>query len=127
MAGTDLRLANELQLVIPQEPVELVTTEEVEELTLAQYQQAKQALETRRKNLALRLDGRKLQQAVLVMDSMDIILERMISEGNTSMDFKNLSEAYERMSKSLNTISRLDSIDGMGHSARLSLEIKFEG
>lgn len=127
MAENDLRLANELQLVIPQAPVELVSTGEIEELTLAQYQQAKQALETRRKNLALRLDGRKLEQAVRVMDSMDIILERMISEGNTSLDFKNLSEAYERMSKSLNTISRLDSIDGAGHSVRLSLAIEYGG
>lgn len=126
MSETDLRLANELQLVIPQEPVELVTMDEIEELSLSQYQQVKKQLEVRRKNLALRLDGRKLQQAVQVMDAMDTILERMLSGSNTSMDFKNLSEAYERMSKSLNTISRLDSIDGAGHSARLSLEIKFE-
>lgn len=125
MADTDLQLANELQLVIPQEPVELVSTSEIEELTLAQYQQAKQALETRRKNLALRLDGRKLDQAIQVMDSMDIILERMICGDNKSLDFKNLSEAYERMSKSLNTISRLDSIDGAGHSVRLSLAIEY--
>ena len=43
----------------------------------------------------------------------------------TPMDVKFLAEAYEKISKQLQNLTRLDTVDGAGTSAKAALAIKF--
>ena len=135
---SDIELAemiNESAKLESQE-VELVTTEQVEVMSMAQLQDEKQKLASRRSQVMLKLDGRKLDQSVKIMDAMDVALDKMISQctydelGNvvqlSAMDFKFYSDAYKNLSNSLNTVSRLDSVDSGGKAGRVSLKIEFD-
>lgn len=116
--------------------VELVPVEEVEVMSLSKLQEEKQKLAARRNQVMLRLDGRRLDQSVKIMDAMDVALDKMISqttydeEGNgvelSAMDFKFYSDAYKNLSNSLTTVSRLDSVDSGGRAGRVSLKIEFD-
>lgn len=134
----DLELAALIQenTDIANQEVELVPTEEVEIMSLSQLQQEKQQLAQKRNMIMLRLDGRRLDQSIKIMDAMDVALSKMINDfvldddGNpvrmSAMDFKFYSDAYKNLSSSLTTVSRLDSVDSGGKAGRLSLKIEFE-
>lgn len=130
MEDNDLILSKEVEIYNPVNTAEIFEIEELEEMSLTQYQKAKNILTEKRKQLMLQLDSKKLQQASKIIDAMDMTLDRYFSgydkEEVSAADLKFLSEAYRNMLQSLNTISRLDSVDSSGKSARLSLEIQFE-
>ena len=104
---------------------EPVIIEEIEPMTMAQYQYEKNILAERRKQAVLKLDGRKLDQANRVMDAMDVILGRMFQAETTNMDLNFLANAYDKLNKTMSTIVRLDSVDGSGKAQRLALEVQF--
>lgn len=109
---------------------EIVDFEQLEEMSLTEVNRAKKRLSEKKKRLQLQLDGRKLTQATQIMDTMDIVLNRMLdgwsSENVSAADLKYLTEAYKNLLSSLNTISRLDSIDGTGRATRLSIEVRYK-
>lgn len=104
---------------------EPVIIEEIEPMTMAQYQYEKNILAERRKQAILKLDGRKLDQANRVMDAMDVILGRMFQAETSNMDLNFLANAYDKLNKTMSTIVRLDSVDGSGKAQRLALEVQF--
>lgn len=116
--------------------IELIPTEQVEIMSMSQLQEEKQKLAARRNQVMIKLDGKRLDQSIKIMDAMDVALDKMINqcsydeEGNvvelSAMDFKFYSEAYKNLSNSLSTVSRLDSIDSGGKAGRVSLKIEFE-
>lgn len=124
----ELQLAESLIPEVQKVQAELLEPDVLEEMSLTEYNKQKQLLEAKRKHLFLILDGRKLEQAKRIIDSMDMILDR-ISEGYdkevvSAMDLKFLADAYDKMQKSLDRISRLDSLDGDGRAARISIKIE---
>lgn len=124
----ELQLAESLIPEVQKVQAELLEPDVLEEMSLTEYNKQKQLLEAKRKQLSLMLDGRKLEQAKRIIDSMDMILDR-ISEGYdkevvSAMDLKFLADAYDKMQKSLERISRLDSLDGDGRAARISIKIE---
>lgn len=124
----ELQLAESLIPEVQKVQAELLEPDVLEEMSLTEYNKQKQLLEAKRKQLSLILDGRKLEQAKRIIDSMDMILDR-ISEGYdkevvSAMDLKFLADAYDKMQKSLERISRLDSLDGDGRAARISIKIE---
>lgn len=134
----DLELAEIIQESVENknEEVELVSVEQVEMMSMSQLQEEKQKLAARRNEVMLKLDGRRLDQSVKIMDAMDVALSKMINdftfdeEGNpvqmSAMDFKFYSDAYKNLSNSLSTVSRLDSVDTGGKAGRVSLKIEFD-
>lgn len=116
--------------------IELIPTEQVEIMSMSQLQEEKQKLAARRNQVMIKLDGKRLDQSIKIMDAMDVALDKMINQcsydedGNvvelSAMDFKFYSEAYKNLSNSLSTVSRLDSIDSGGKAGRVSLKIEFE-
>lgn len=118
------------------EEVELVPVEQVEIMSMSQLQEEKKKLAARRNEVMLKLDGRRLDQSIKIMDAMDIALANMINnftfdkDGNpiqmTAMDFKFYSDAYKNLANSLSTVSRLDSVDTGGKAGRVSLKIEFD-
>lgn len=121
---------------IESEEIELVPVEQVEVMSMSQLQEEKQKLAARRNQVMLKLDGRRLDQSIKIMDAMDVALDKMINqvsydeEGNvvelSAMDFKFYSDAYKNLSNSLQTVSRLDSVDTGGKAGRVSLKIEFD-
>lgn len=126
----NLSLATSLQDRTEKVKAEIVGLDELEELSLDEVNKAKKQLDSRKKRLQLKLDGRKLKQAEKIMDNMDATLGRMeeqlVSDEMSAQDVKFLSDAYKNMLNSLNTISRLDSIDGTGKATMLSIEVKYK-
>lgn len=118
------------------EEIELVPVEQVEVMSMSQLQNEKQKLAARRNQVMLKLDGRRLDQSVKIMDAMDVALSSMMNnftfdeDGNpvqmTAMDFKFYSDAYKNLANSLNIVSRLDSVDTGGKAGRVSLKIEFD-
>lgn len=116
--------------------VEIVPIEDVEIMSMSQMQHEKQLLAAKRDQVMLKLDGRRLDQSIKIMDAMDVALNNMISsvtydeEGNTvplsAMDFNFYSTAYKNLSSAFNTVSRLDSVDNTGKAGRVSLKIEFD-
>lgn len=121
---------------IQSENIELVSVEKVEIMSISQLQEEKQKLAARRNQVMLKLDGRRLDQSIKLMDAMDVALDKMTNavslteDGEivemSAMDFKFYSDAYKNLSASLNTISRLDSVDTGGKAGRVSLKIEFD-
>lgn len=119
---------------IDNQDVEIVPVEQVEIMSMAQLEDEKQKLAARRQAVMLRLDGRRLEQSVKIMDAMDVALSNMINnftfdeEGNSkalsAMDFKFYSDAYKNLSQTLNTVSRLDSVDSGGRAGRVELRLE---
>lgn len=116
------KILEETRLEAQNEPVII---EEIEPMTMAQYQYEKNILAERRKQAVLKLDGRKLDQANRVMDAMDVILGRMFQAETSNMDLNFLANAYDKLNKTMSTIVRLDSVDGSGKAQRLALEVQF--
>lgn len=127
----NLSLSTELQTRQTEKvTAEIVDLDELEEMSLVEVNKAKKQLSEKKKRLQLQLDGRKLNQATQIMDNMDMALNRMAegwsSDNVSAMDLKFLTEAYKNLLASLNTISRLDSIDGTGRATKLSIEVKYK-
>lgn len=127
----NLSLSTELQARQTEKvTAEIVDLDELEEMSLVEVNKAKKQLSEKKKRLQLQLDGRKLKQATQIMDNMDMVLGRMAegwsSDNVSAMDLKFLTEAYKNLLGSLNTISRLDSIDGTGRATKLSIEVKYK-
>lgn len=133
----ELELAEMIQesAELESEEVELVPVEQVEVMSMTQLQEEKQKLAARRNEVMLKLDGRRLDQSIKVMDAMDVALDKMISQttydedGNPvelgAMDFKFYSDAYKNLSNSLQTVSRLDSVDTGGKAGRINIKIEY--
>lgn len=119
-----------------EQELELVEIEKVEAMTMTEALTAKQELAARRQEVMLKLDERRLTQAVKIMDAMDIALDKMIGQCTytedgdtvemTAMDFKLFTDAYKNMAGILDKVSRLDSVDTGGKSTRISLKIEYE-
>lgn len=122
----DMGLAEQLSLAIPQTAeVEIIEENEIANLSKADYLREKNKLEQTRSLVALRLDGRKLQQVEKILDAMDNCLDGMINPDATAMDMQAYSKAFDNLNKTLATTMRLDTIDGSGTAARLALRVQF--
>ncbi len=106
------------------------------EMTLADENKYKDALTSVRKRMALTLDGRKLKQANVIMDSIETniaimndleVMSRVKDSIQTAMDLKFLTEANEKNFKMLQNLMRLDSVDGQGTSVRIAVAIDTGG
>lgn len=125
----ELALAESLIPNVQKIQAELVEPDVLEAMSISEYNRQKEIIKIKRDQLRLVLDGRKLQQAEKIINNMDMILDR-ISEGFdkeavTSMDLKFLADAYDKQQKSLERISRMDSLNGEGDAALISVEVRF--
>lgn len=105
--------------MVPMEDLELMSAEDC-------YRE-KKLLEEKRRRLSLYIDGEKLEHAKIIIDNTRMILDRMaenlLSKKPSSFDAERYSNAYEKMIKSLERVTRLDSLDGSGTVKRIYLEI----
>lgn len=119
-----------------EQELELVEIEKVEAMTMTEAFTKKQELAARRQEVMLQLDQRRLQQAVKIMDAMDIALDKMINQYTfgengdpvdmSAMDFKFYTDAYKNLAGILDKVARLDSVDMGNKSTRISLKIEYE-
>lgn len=126
----NLELSTGLQSKVERVPAEIVSIDELEEMSLAEVQRAKKQLGERRKRIQLMLDGEKLKQAKQIMSNMSLTLnamtKKLLLDDVPANDVKALANAYSEMVKSLNNVSRLDSVDGTGKAAMLSIEVRYK-
>lgn len=124
----NLSLSTEVKEHIPNVDAELVSLDELEEMTLEDVNRAKKQLSARKQRLQLQIDDRKIKQAENIIDKMDMILDAMtgklLDNDVDAVAVEKLTTAYKNMLGSLNTISRLDSIDGTGRATKLVLEVR---
>lgn len=121
----------ELEIVnSPEEPdgeFQILSLEELELMSAEDCYREKKLLEEKRRRLSLYIDGQKLEQATLLINNMRAILDRMaenlLSNKPSAFDAERYSNAYDKMVKSLERITRLDSLDGSGSVKRIYLEI----
>lgn len=131
----------ELSLATLQGEVEHVEAELVpdfdtyERQSLAVQKKTKEALESKRNAVMISLDNRKLSQAQKIFDGMENIQElfadpeimkKVRLNTRTAMDLKFLSESYAKMLDSMQKLTRLDTVDGQGNPARLSLAVQLK-
>lgn len=113
---------------IPHVSAELVSLDELEEMTLDDVNRAKKQLSARKQRLQLQIDDKKIKQSREIIDKMEMILNAMTvkltSDEIDAFAVEKLTTAYKNMLGSLNTISRLDSIDGTGRATKLVLEVR---
>ena len=97
-------------------------------------QEQKVYLDTMRKKVRTMIDGKKLTQAVCAIKSMenmmailsdDGMMERVKENVSTPMDLKFLAEAYEKVAKQMQNLTRLDTVDGAGTGAKVALAVQF--
>lgn len=126
----DLSLSNTIKPKIEHVDAELVGLDELEEMTLDEVNRAKKQLSERRKRVQLKLDKNKIEQSERIMDTMSAILSTMaikLSECDVpARDVRDLANAYSEMLKSLNMVTRLDSVDGTGRATMLSIEVRYK-
>lgn len=124
----NLSLSTEVKNNVPHVDAEIVSLDDLEEMTLDEVNRAKKQLSARKQKLQLQVDDRKLKQTMSIVNNMDKILDSMMikltSDEVNAMDVKMLADAYKNMLGSLNSISRLDSIDGTGRATKLVLEVR---
>lgn len=113
---------------IPHVPAEIVSLDELEEMTLEDVNRAKKQLSARKQRLQLQIDDKKIKQSQEIIDKMEMILDAMtqklLDDDIDAFAVEKLTTAYKNMLGSLNTISRLDSIDGTGRATKLVLEVR---
>lgn len=135
MAKKDLSLANEVMLNTPQKSVDLFDIENLENMSYSEFKEKKDMLSLLRQKVMLQVDGRKLQQTIKVMDTMDMLLERMMDitvdkDGMpcvpTAKDMQAYASALKNLSDIMKTLSRLDTIDGYGTPKELHFTINFQ-
>lgn len=110
--------------------------EEIEEMSLTVQKRNKEALANLRNKVMFALDKRKLGEAQKLLTGLENIgdmfsdpeiMEKVRKNTSTAQDLKFLSEAYSRLVDSQQRLMRLDSVDGAGNAASLSLAVQFEG
>lgn len=125
----ELELAESLIPNVPKMQAELVEPDVLEAMSLSEYNKQKEIIKIKRDQLRLVLDGRKLDQAEKIINNMDMILDRIAQgfdpESVSAMDLKCLADAYDKQQKSLDRISRMDSLNGEGDAAFISVEVRF--
>lgn len=108
--------------------------DDLPDVSKALEQEQKAYLDGMRKKVRTMIDGKKLTQAVCAIKSMenmmaalsdDEIMFKVRQNIETPMDLKFLAEAYEKVGKQLQNLTRLDTVDGSGTSARAALAIRF--
>lgn len=113
---------------IPHVSAEIVSLDELEEMTLEDVNRAKKQLSARKQRLQLQIDDKKIKQSQEIIDKMEMILDAMtrklLDDDIDAFAIEKLTTAYKNMLGSLNTISRLDSIDGTGRATKLVLEVR---
>lgn len=113
---------------IPHVSAELVSLDELEEMTLEDVNRAKKQLSARKQRLQLQIDDKKIKQSQEIIDKMEMILnamtQKLLDDDIDAFAVEKLTTAYKNMLGSLNTISRLDSIDGTGRATKLVLEVR---
>jgi len=86
------------------------------------------------KKIRTYVDGKKLTQAVCAIKSMENMMSILSDDGmmavvlantTTPMDVKFLAEAYEKVAKQLQNLTRLDTVDGAGTGAKVALAVQF--
>lgn len=96
----------------------------------------KELLTERRQQILLLLDGKKLDEALKIIDTMRNlsevfldaeILGRVKENINTAMDLKFIAEAYGKFADKLNTLQRLDSLDSEGTAKKMHLSLNYRG
>lgn len=124
----NLSLSTEVKENVPHMDAEIVSLDELEEMTLEDVNRAKKQLSARKQRLQLQIDDKKIKQASQIIDTMDMTLDAMIKKLTAdevdAFSLEKLTSAYKNMLGSLNTISRLDSIDGTGRATKLVLEVR---
>lgn len=110
--------------------------ENYEQITLSQQKKYKEALTNIKQRTMFLLDSRKLAEAQKVISSIENIssmfsdpdvIERVKENTKTAMDMKFLAESYAKLIDSQQKLMRLDSVDGQGNAAKLSLAVQFKG
>lgn len=98
-------------------------------------QKTRSLLAERKKQVMLTLDGKKLQEALKIIDGMQAyseilfdpdVMDRVKGNIKTSMDLKFLSDAYKTMSDKLQMLMRLDTIDSDGTAGEINLAIHYK-
>lgn len=125
----NLSLSTEVQKEeVPHVPAEIVSLVELEEMTLEDVNRAKKQLSARKQRLQLQIDDKKIKQSRDIIDKMEMILaamtQKLLADEIDAFAIEKLTTAYKNMLGSLNTISRLDSIDGTGRATKLVLEVR---
>lgn len=105
------------------------------ENSLSVQKRNKDALAKMKQRVMLTLDRGKLSQAEKIFHGMenvqnifsdDEIMGKVRESIKTALDIKLLSEAYSKMLDSQQKLMRMDSIDGQGNAARLSLDVQIK-
>ena len=114
---------------------DLVTDiDDLPEVSKVLEQEQKIYLDTMRKKVRTMIDGKKLTQAVCAIKSMenmmailsdDEMMIRVRENVSTPMDLKFLAEAYEKVAKQVQNLTRLDTVDGAGTGAKVALAVQF--
>ena len=114
---------------------DLVTDiDDLPEVSKVLEREQKVYLDTMRKKVRTMIDGKKLTQAVCAIKSMenmmailsdDEMMVRVRQNVSTPMDLKFLAEAYEKVAKQMQNLTRLDTVDGAGTSAKVALAVQF--
>ena len=114
---------------------DLVTDiDDLPEVSKVLEREQKVYLDTMRKKVRTMIDGKKLTQAVCAIKSMenmmailsdDEMMVRVRQNVSTPMDLKFLAEAYEKVAKQMQNLTRLDTVDGSGTSAKVALAVQF--
>ena len=101
---------------IPKVSVELVDTSSVEQMSVAEINKRKEQLQAQRERVMFAVDSKKLAQATKLVTLMDNTLDQMSailfspdeSGEINAKAYKDLADAYDRMSRNLSSLSRLD-------------------
>jgi hypothetical protein len=114
---------------------DLVTDiDDLPEVSKVLEQEQKVYLDTMRKKVRTMIDGKKLTQAVCAIKSMenmmailsdDEMMVRVRQNVSTPMDLKFLAEAYEKVAKQMQNLTRLDTVDGAGTGEKVALAVQF--
>jgi hypothetical protein len=108
--------------------------DDLPEVSKVLEQEQKVYLDTMRKKVRMMIDGKKLTQAVCAIKSMenmmailsdDEMMIRVRQNVSTPMDLKFLAEAYEKVAKQMQNLTRLDTVDGAGTGAKVALAVQF--
>lgn len=108
--------------------------DDLPEVSKVLEQEQKVYLDTMRKKVRTMIDGKKLTQAVCAIKSMenmmailsdDEMMLRVRQNVSTPMDLKFLAEAYEKVAKQMQNLTRLDTVDGAGTGAKVALAVQF--
>ena len=103
------------------------------EMPLSVVDSHKKFLAEKKKQLALRLDNQKLDEAVKVIGGMESItdiitdkevMQRVKDNTGNAQDIKFLAEAYSKLADKMQMLQRLDTVDGNGTGGRIMLQLE---